>query len=65
MLREAGCPYEPEQIGISRERLHVSYEQAWYIRRRYTILDFAQRAGFMDEALGQLFGSGGPWTTHA
>lgn len=44
-LRAAGCPTKPEQIGISRERLRLSYEQAWYIRRRYTILDFARRAG--------------------
>ena len=23
MLREAGCPFEPEQIGISRDRLRL------------------------------------------
>jgi glycerol-1-phosphate dehydrogenase [NAD(P)+] len=61
MLRAAGCPYEPEQIGISRERLRTSYEQAWYIRRRYTIFDFAQRCGFCDAALASIFGPSGPW----
>ena len=32
MLHEAGCPVEPEQIGIGRDRLRQSYEQAYYIR---------------------------------
>src|SRR6185312_5857051 len=63
MLREAGCPTEPEQIGITRERLRLSYELATYIRRRFTILDLAQRLGVMDSALDHLFGPEGPWST--
>ena len=55
MLRAAGCPDEPEQIGISRERLRRSYEQAYHIRRRYTVLDFARRAGLFDAALAEIF----------
>ncbi len=47
MLREAGCPTEPEQIGITRDRLRASYEMAYYIRRRYTALDFAMRLGML------------------
>jgi len=58
MLREAGCPTEPEQIGITRERLRASYERAYYIRRRYTILDFAMRLGMLDAALDEIFGPG-------
>ncbi len=61
MLRAAGCPFEPEQIGITRERLRLSYEQAWYIRRRYTVLDFAQRAGLAESALDAIFGTSGAW----
>lgn len=61
MLREAGCPFEPEQIGISRERLRRSYQQAYYIRRRYTVLDFAERWGLMNPALDRIFGTAGPW----
>lgn len=57
-LRAAGAPCEPEQIGISRERLRLSYEQAWYIRRRYTILDFAYRAGLAETALDSIFRGG-------
>jgi glycerol-1-phosphate dehydrogenase [NAD(P)+] len=53
MLREAGCPVESEQIGISRERLRTSYEQAYYIRRRFTVLDFAMRLGLFEWALSE------------
>jgi glycerol-1-phosphate dehydrogenase [NAD(P)+] len=61
MLRQAGCPADPEQIGVSRARLRSSYEQAYYIRRRYTVLDFASRLGLFEPALDALFGPGGPW----
>jgi glycerol-1-phosphate dehydrogenase [NAD(P)+] len=55
MLREAGCPSEPEEIGISRERLRLSYEQAYYIRRRFTVLDLAMRMGVFESAVDELF----------
>lgn len=61
MLQEAGCPTEPEAIGISRDRLRLSYEQAYYIRRRFTVLDFAKRLGLFDQAVGALFEPSGFW----
>ena len=61
MLRRAGCPFDPGQIGISRTRLRLSYEQCCYMRRRFTVLDFAQRLGVFDSALDNLFGPQGPW----
>lgn len=61
MLQEAGCPTEPEAIGISRDRLRLSYEQAYYIRRRFTVLDFAKRLGLFDQTVGALFDPGGFW----
>lgn len=60
-LRDAGCAFEPEQIGIPRDRLRRSYEQAYYIRRRFTVLDLARRAGLLDTAVDHLFGTRGPW----
>jgi glycerol-1-phosphate dehydrogenase [NAD(P)+] len=65
MLRAAGCPCDPDQIGIPRERLRLSYEQAWYIRRRYTVLDFAYRAALTENALDAIFGASGPWPISA
>jgi glycerol-1-phosphate dehydrogenase [NAD(P)+] len=61
MLAQAGCPMQPEQIGISRERLRRSYEQALFIRRRFTVLDLAHRAGLLNDCLDHLFGKGGVW----
>ena len=63
MLAEAGCPTEPEQIGIGRDRLRRSYEQAYSIRRRYTVLDFAIRLGVLESAMAELFGPGGAWSS--
>lgn len=59
MLRAAGCACEPEQIGISRDRLRLSFDQAYYIRRRFTVLDFARRLGVFEAALDAVFGPGG------
>jgi len=61
MLRKAGCPFEPEQIGISRERLRRSYRQAFYIRRRFTVLDLAMMFGQFDDAVDALFAAEGAW----
>jgi glycerol-1-phosphate dehydrogenase [NAD(P)+] len=55
MLRDAGAPTEPEQIGISRERLRQSYVQAFYLRRRFTILDLAMRTNLLEPALRAIF----------
>jgi glycerol-1-phosphate dehydrogenase [NAD(P)+] len=65
MLRDAGCPAVPEQIGISRDQLRRSYQQALAIRRRFTVLDLAHRAGLLEESLGRLFGPGGVWAANA
>jgi glycerol-1-phosphate dehydrogenase [NAD(P)+] len=62
LLRKAGCPYQPEQIGITRSRLRKSYWQALYIRRRFTVLDLAHRCGLFEASLEKLFGPGGAWS---
>ena len=62
MLRRAGCPFDPGQIGISRTRLRLSYQQCCYMRRRFTILDLVQRLGVFDSALDHLFSPQGPWS---
>jgi glycerol-1-phosphate dehydrogenase [NAD(P)+] len=65
MLRDAGAPTEPEQIGITRERLRASYHQAFCIRRRFTVLDLAARTGLLDACLEEIFGPNGLWPTAA
>jgi glycerol-1-phosphate dehydrogenase [NAD(P)+] len=61
MLRAAGAPVEPEEIGISRAQLRESFGQAYFLRRRITALDLAARCGLLEPALSQLFGPEGRW----
>jgi glycerol-1-phosphate dehydrogenase [NAD(P)+] len=61
MLSEAGAPVEPEEIGITRERLRSTFLQAYLIRRRFTVLDVAVRCGLLEQALDHLLGPNGPW----
>jgi glycerol-1-phosphate dehydrogenase [NAD(P)+] len=60
-LDEVGAPSEPEQIGITRERLRDSFLRAYHIRRRFTALDVAVRTDRLDTLLAGLFGPGGVW----
>jgi glycerol-1-phosphate dehydrogenase [NAD(P)+] len=48
MLRDAGAPSRCEDIGISAERLRTSHRLAIHIRRRFTVLDLADRIGLLD-----------------
>ena len=54
-LAAAGCPWHCEDIGISPSRLRESYRQAYYIRRRFTVLDAAVRTGLLDACLDRSF----------
>jgi len=60
-LELVGAPTEPEHIGITRERLRETFIRAQFIRRRFTLLDVAVRAGLLDQWLDELFGKGGIW----
>jgi glycerol-1-phosphate dehydrogenase [NAD(P)+] len=61
MLHAAGAPVEPEQIGISRTRLRESFGQAYWLRRRFTVLDLAVRCDLLEPALDAVFAPNGPW----
>lgn len=56
-----GAPTEPEQIGIACTRLRDAFRRAYHIRRRFTVLDLAMRAGVLDDCVAQMFGPGGAW----
>lgn len=60
-LKRVGAPYEPEQIGISRERLRYTFRRIPYMRSRYTNADIIQRLGVQDRLEKYLFGPGGHW----
>lgn len=60
-LRLVGAPYEPEQIGVSRERMRKTFSYIPYMRSRFTNIDMVYRCGFMAELTERLFGKGGVW----
>jgi glycerol-1-phosphate dehydrogenase [NAD(P)+] len=60
-LALVGAPTEPEQIGISRERLRDSFFRAYHIRRRFTVLDVAVRTATLAPLLDGMFGPGAGW----
>ena len=61
MLRTAGCPTGPEEIGLSREAFKQTYFRAQMLRKRYTVLDLAIETGILDECVEELFAPGGFW----
>ena len=60
-LRMVGAPYEPEMIGVSRERFRKTVSYIPYMRSRFTNIDVIYRLGWMDEFLERMFGQGGVW----
>ncbi len=61
MLRAAGCPTGPVEIGLSWEDFGATYSRARTIRKRYTVLDLAFEAGILDECVDELFAPQGFW----
>ena len=60
-LRLVGAPYEPEHIGVTRERFRKTFAFIPYMRSRYTNIDVVYRLGLLPALLDRLFGKGGIW----
>ncbi|MFZ0217317.1 MAG: sn-glycerol-1-phosphate dehydrogenase [Candidatus Dormiibacterota bacterium] len=65
MLRAAGCPTSPAEIGLELPAFRETYRRARMIRRRYTVLDLVYEAGILDECVDELFDPGGFWAPAA
>ncbi len=61
MLRAAGAPTSPGEIGLGAEEFRQTYTRAQMIRRRFTVLDLTLQAGILDRCVEELFGPGGFW----
>lgn len=61
MLRAAGCPTKPTEIGLGWKEFEATYPRARTIRKRYTVLDLAAEAGIFDECVRELFAPAGFW----
>jgi glycerol-1-phosphate dehydrogenase [NAD(P)+] len=61
MLRAAGCPTGPVEIGLRWEDFEATYSRARTIRKRYTVLDLAFEAGILEGCVNELFAPDGFW----
>ncbi|MCF3932427.1 sn-glycerol-1-phosphate dehydrogenase [Acuticoccus sp. M5D2P5] len=53
LLREAGAPTTPREIGINPEHLRTTVHAARFIRSRYTILDLIEECGLFEAAISE------------
>ena len=65
MLRAAGCPTSPEEIGLGWDEFKATYRRAQMLRKRYTVLDLANETGIFDECVEELFAPDGFWARGA
>ncbi len=63
LLRSAGCPVTPEEIGMTRQRLAETFALAQMIRTRYTVLDLAFELGMLENCVEEIFASGRYFTS--
>lgn len=61
MLRAAGAPAHPYDIGLTWEQFRDTYVRAQMIRKRYTVLDLLLEVNLLDELTGELFAADGFW----
>lgn len=55
MLRTAGSPSRPEDIGLTADKVRDTFPRAMYYRSRYTALDVAWELGIFDELVDDVF----------
>lgn len=60
-LKLVGAPYEPEMIGVTRERFRQTVSYIPFMRSRFTNIDVIYRLGWMNEFVERMFGDGGIW----
>lgn len=60
-LKLVGAPYEPEMIGVTRERFKKTITYIPFMRSRFTNIDVIYRLGWLDEFIDRMFGKGGIW----
>jgi glycerol-1-phosphate dehydrogenase [NAD(P)+] len=60
-LKLVGAPTEPEELGLTRERVRRSFLRAYHIRRRFTVLDVMMHADLFDSLRDALFSRGCLW----
>lgn len=59
LMKAAGAPWDPSQIGLTRERLRSMFPLVQLMRFRFNLLDLAKRGRFYDAIVDPLFAKGG------
>ena len=54
ILKDAGCPVTPAEIGLGKEQFLHGVKAAQLIRHRYTVLDLLYELGLLDRAMEKL-----------
>ena len=54
MLKKAGCPTTPDELGLNKTQLTDGVRRAQLIRVRYNIADLLYEAGVLDDAIKSL-----------
>lgn len=62
MLKAAGAPSVPSDIGLTPIQVKDTFLSAAYYRSRYSVLDLARELGWFDELVDEVFQPGGLWT---
>ncbi|MFT3832014.1 MAG: sn-glycerol-1-phosphate dehydrogenase [Micropruina sp.] len=62
MLKAAGAPSVPADIGLTPIQVKDTFLSAAYYRSRYSVLDLARELGWFDELVDEVFQPGGLWT---
>lgn len=55
ILRNAGCPVRPAEIGLTAEQFIHGIKTAQLLRNRYTVIDLLYELGLLDDAVKRLF----------
>jgi glycerol-1-phosphate dehydrogenase [NAD(P)+] len=58
LLKNAGCPVDPGETGLTRRRIIAAARSAQMIRKRFTVLDLAYETGVFEDALDRMEASG-------
>ena len=59
LFKAVGAPYDPSQIGVTREELRDMFPKVQLMRFRFNLLDLAKRGGFYENIVEPLFAAGG------
>ncbi|MFV0451455.1 MAG: sn-glycerol-1-phosphate dehydrogenase [Propioniciclava sp.] len=65
MLRAAGAPIHPTDIGLGWDAFRATYTRSQLIRSRYTVLDTLAEAALLEPLADRLFAADGFWGRRA